>query len=219
VLLVGHNPGFADLLALLVPQDELEVPKDGKLMPTATLARLAMPDDWSRLGAGNARLLSLTRPRSLPKKFPFPSPFGAEERDRPAYYYTQSSAIPYQVTEDGVRILVISSSKKKHFVMPKGIKEPGLSPQASAAKEALEEAGILGTMGEQPVGSYNYQKWGASVTVDVYPMEVTEIIPEAQWEERHRGREWVAPEEAAARVKQRELAPMILGLAERLRAG
>lgn len=219
VLLVGHNPGLADLLSFLVPRTEPGAPKDGKLMSTGALARLALPDDWSNLAAGSGRLLSHTHPQSLPKKFPCPSPFGEEERDRPAYYYTQSSAIPYQITEQGVRILVISSSKKKHFVMPKGIKEPGLTPQDSAAKEAEEEAGVVGAMGDQSLGSYVYEKWGATVTVDVYPLEVREMIPDREWEERHRGRDWVSPEVAAAQVKQRELGPMILALAERIGAG
>jgi phosphohistidine phosphatase len=65
ILLVGHNPGMEDLLAYLCG-GKAAVPEDGKLMPTATLARLRLPDDWSRLEYGCARLVSLTRPRSLP---------------------------------------------------------------------------------------------------------------------------------------------------------
>lgn len=37
-----------------------------------------------------------------------------------------------------------------------------------------------------------------------------------KWQERHRWREWVTPEQAAARLKQAELGPMVLSLAERL---
>jgi phosphohistidine phosphatase len=99
------------------------------------------------------------------------------------------------------QILVISSSKKKHFVVPKGIKEPGLTPQASAAKEAREEAGVEGRVGDDPVGSYTYGKWGSTCTVDVYPMEVTEVLPEEEWEERYRGRQWISPEQAVGRLK------------------
>jgi phosphohistidine phosphatase len=42
------------------------MPEDGKLLPTATLARLRMPKDWTRLERGCARMVVLTRPRSLP---------------------------------------------------------------------------------------------------------------------------------------------------------
>jgi phosphohistidine phosphatase len=216
VLLVGHNPGMEDLLDYLVGS-QLPEPDDGKLMPTAALARLRMPDDWRKLQAGCVTLLSLVRPGELPDKFPFPLPDGKELRDRPAYYYTQSSVIPYRLRNGEPEVLVISSSKKKHFVVPKGIKDPGLTPQESAAKEAHEEAGVEGKVDEAPIGSYSYEKWGATCTVDVYPMEVTRVLPEDEWEEKHRGRDWVSPEQAAKRLKQREIAPMVGELAQRLR--
>jgi phosphohistidine phosphatase len=65
VLLVGHNPGLEDLLAWL-GGEAVTVPGDGKLLPTATVAALELPDDWSGLGAGSARPLLLMRPKQLP---------------------------------------------------------------------------------------------------------------------------------------------------------
>jgi phosphohistidine phosphatase len=208
VMLVGHNPGLEELLVWLV-SDAVVVPDDGKLLPTATLARLQMPADWRELKAGCARLDSITRPGTLPKKFPYPGPDGKELRDRPAYYYTQSSVIPYRLRDGKPEILVIASSKKHHLVVPKGIKDPGLSPRESAAKEALEEAGIEGEIAETALGSYTCEKWGATCTVAVYPMKVTRVIAEEDWEERHRGREWVTPDMAASRLKQEELRPLV----------
>lgn len=64
VLLVGHNPGLEQLLMHLAGE-ELEIPHDGKLLPTGTVARLEMPDDWDRLPLGSGQLLSITRPRSI----------------------------------------------------------------------------------------------------------------------------------------------------------
>ncbi len=64
VLMVGHNPGLEDLVDYLCG-GPLERPMDGKLLPTAALARLQMPNDWSQLEPGCAQLLSLTRPRDL----------------------------------------------------------------------------------------------------------------------------------------------------------
>lgn len=64
VLLVGHNPGLEDLVRYLAA-DEAEEPLDGKLLPTAALARLEMPDDWSALEVGCAQLVDVTRPRKL----------------------------------------------------------------------------------------------------------------------------------------------------------
>ena len=74
-MLVGHNPGVEQLLSYLV-EDEIAIPDDGKLLPTATLARLILNCEWDKVGAGCARLDSITRPGSLPEKFPFPGPWG-----------------------------------------------------------------------------------------------------------------------------------------------
>jgi phosphohistidine phosphatase len=208
VMLVGHNPGLEELLVWLAGE-AVAVPEDGKLLPTATLARLQMPADWRALVAGCARLESITRPGTLPKKFPYPAPDGKELRDRPAYYYTQSSVIPYRVRGGKLEILVIASSKKHHLVVPKGIKSPGLTPQESAAHEALEEAGVEGEVADTALGSYTCEKWGATCTVAVYPMKVTRVIPEEEWEESHRGRQWVSPEKAAGELKQPELRPLV----------
>ena len=215
VLLVGHNPGLEMLLSFLV-DGALPLPEDGKLLPTATLARLTIDSGWGDLQAGCARLESITRPGELPEKFPFPGPGSDDLRDRPAYYYTQSSVIPYRLKDGRVEIMVILSSKKKHWVVPKGIKEPGLSPQVSAAHEAFEEAGVEGQVDEAPIGSYRYQKWGAECVVDVYPMAVQRVIPEQEWEERHRGRQWVSPEQAAEHLNQPQLKPLVHELAARL---
>ncbi|MEA2078514.1 MAG: histidine phosphatase family protein [Pseudomonadota bacterium] len=217
VMLAGHNPGLEELLIYLT-DGELPVADDGKLLPTAAIARLSMPEQWAELSEACAGLIALMRPEQLPGKFPFPDHTGTELRDRPAYYYTQSSVIPYRLRNGHPEILVILSSQKKHFVVPKGIKDPGLSPQDSAAKEAREEAGVEGRVMEPAIGFYRYEKWGAICTVDVYAMEVTAVVPEHEWQESHRGREWVSPEEAAERLKQKALAPMVLALAEKLRA-
>lgn len=64
VMLVGHNPGLEELLHFLAGGSAPHYP-DGKLLPTATLARLEMPKDWTQLPPGCARVLSITRPADL----------------------------------------------------------------------------------------------------------------------------------------------------------
>ncbi len=214
IMLVGHNPGLEDLLEYL-SSTSISIPEDGKLLPTAALARLEIPETWQDLAAQCAKLKDLVRPANLPNKFPFPAPHGKESRERPAYYYSQSSVIPFRKSKNGIEILVISSSKKKHFVVPKGIHDPGMSAEASAAQEAREEAGVEGEVLSKRLGKYVYDKWGAACTVTVYPMRVSHVIPEAEWREHHRGREWVSPKEAKARLKQRALVPLVDELVKR----
>lgn len=64
VLLVGHNPELEDLLMYLVGAKN--VPSINKVLPTAALARLAMPDDWTQLPLECAQLVSIIHARSLP---------------------------------------------------------------------------------------------------------------------------------------------------------
>jgi phosphohistidine phosphatase len=63
VMLVGHNPGLEDLLIYLAAN---QPPPSDKLMPTAALAILHMPADWSTLASHCAKLVSITRPNDLP---------------------------------------------------------------------------------------------------------------------------------------------------------
>lgn len=63
VLLVGHNPDLENLLHYLVA--DIEIPEDGKLLATATLAVLKMPDDWTELTEHCAELMMITRASSL----------------------------------------------------------------------------------------------------------------------------------------------------------
>ena len=214
VMLVGHNPGLEDLLKYLAGST-VSVPSADHLLPTATLARLGMPGSWRALRAGCANLIEIVQPDNLPKLFPFPAPYGEELRKRPAYYYSQSSVIPFRKSRHGIEILVISSSKKKHYVVPKGIHDPGMTAEASAAKEAWEEAGVEGKVLGKRLGDYVYRKWGADCTVTVFPMRVERTIPEREWKESHRGREWVSPSRAKSRLKQKALAPMVDELVRR----
>jgi len=211
LMIVGHNPGLESLLCYLADK-KIKMPADGKLFPTATLAVFDLDVIWKKIAQGCAHLDCLTNSKSLPKTFPFPLPFGKDQRIRPAYYYNQSSVIPYRYKNGKLQILVVSSSKRKHFVVPKGIKEPGLSPQDSAAKEAYEEAGVQGKVVAAPIGTYFYEKWDAQCEVIVYAMKVTKVLEDKHWEEKHRGRTWLSPKAAAKTLHQQALIPMVLSL-------
>lgn len=67
IMIVGHNPGFEELVDYL-GGDRVAIPVHGKLMPTAAVARLQMPDQWLRLEPGCALGVSITRVRDLEAK-------------------------------------------------------------------------------------------------------------------------------------------------------
>lgn len=66
VMVIGHNPGLEDLLLYLAPAAEAQRHKD-KLLTTATLARLGLPEEEWLLKRGAATLLQFVRPRDLPE--------------------------------------------------------------------------------------------------------------------------------------------------------
>ncbi len=61
VLLVGHNPGLEELLIFL-SEAMITIPEDGKLLPTAALARLVVSCKWAEVAKNCAGLIEVKRP-------------------------------------------------------------------------------------------------------------------------------------------------------------
>ncbi|MEQ1637473.1 MAG: histidine phosphatase family protein [Methylococcales bacterium] len=64
ILLVGHNPALEDFLIELT-HEPMEIPDDGKIMPTTALAQLQYTGAWSKLASHKASLVRLTRVKTL----------------------------------------------------------------------------------------------------------------------------------------------------------
>jgi len=67
VLMIGHNPGLAELVLLLTPdQPGATLRREVAIKyPTASLAELHVVGDWAALLPGEARLMRFIRPRDL----------------------------------------------------------------------------------------------------------------------------------------------------------
>lgn len=63
LMVVGHNPGLEDLLFYLTV--EVDIPDDGKVLPTATVAVLDTERDWQDLEHASCNLQAITRGRYL----------------------------------------------------------------------------------------------------------------------------------------------------------
>lgn len=114
---------------------------------------------------------------------------------KPAWLFRQSAAIPFREVEGVLEIVLITARSADRWTIPKGVVDRGLSPEESAAKEALEEAGVVGQIIPHLVAEYQYAKWGGMCTVQVFPLAVTELL--AEWEESHH-RERITVEAAKA---------------------
>jgi phosphohistidine phosphatase len=131
---------------------------------------------------------------------------------KPGYFCRQSGVIPYRLRKGSLEILLITSRKERCWIIPKGIIEHEYSARNSAAKEALEEAGVKGNVHRKLLGVYRNRKLGQTCTVKVYPMLVTRIYK--VWKEADREREWVSVKQALKRVRNQELKRVIKKLPE-----
>lgn len=124
----------------------------------------------------------------------------------------QTGVAPYRHVAGSAEVLLITSRRAGHWLVPKGNIEANLRPRDSAAREAWEEAGVLGVVHQQMIGTYRYIKRGAPQIVRLYPMAVLEELE--HWPEmRQRDRQWLPIEQAAALVFHDELRAAIERLA------
>lgn len=71
----------------------------------------------------------------------------------------QFAALPFRVETSGLQILLITSRETRRWVIPKGWPIRGLRPRDVAAREAFEEASLVGKIvGKRAIGSYHYSK-------------------------------------------------------------
>lgn len=112
----------------------------------------------------------------------------------------QAAAIPFCRREDGVYVCLIRRRDSKFWSIPKGFVDPGDTREETALNEAWEEAGLRGQLLGEAIGTYQYVKFRARLTVAVYMMEVHAEEPDWQ-EARLRERRWHPLEEAVTLLK------------------
>ena len=112
-----------------------------------------------------------------------------------------------------VEVLLITSLNSKRWILPKGWPEPELGPAENAAREAFEEAGVMGTISAEPIGSYHYLKerkdgGGIPCRVEVFALAVTKQLDD--WPEKgSRELLWLPLDQAAARIAEPSLRQML----------
>lgn len=125
----------------------------------------------------------------------------------------QYGALPWRIKNGALEVLLITSRETKRWVIPKGWPMQDVPPHEAAAREAFEEAGVLGETADAAVGSYPYAKRLKNgvlraCVVEVFPMSVARH--ERVWpEKKQRRRSWFAADAAADRVDEPELAALI----------
>jgi 8-oxo-dGTP pyrophosphatase MutT (NUDIX family) len=115
--------------------------------------------------------------------------------------------------------MLVTSRETRRWIIPKGWPKKGKSARRSAAREAFEEAGVVGAVGRRPVGSFSYKKRlknGKSIRckVRVFPLEVKR--QKKEWPEKQERRiKWLSAPKAAAKVKDPALCKIIRRVARK----
>jgi len=127
----------------------------------------------------------------------------------------QVGALPLRKTRDGLEVLLVSSRETGRWVIPKGWPSKRLSDPAAAAREAKQEAGVIGKISGMPIGSYRYRKIMLEetrvLTVACYVLWVKK--QRKRWREQDvRTRVWFSRDEAVRKVREPGLKTLIAGL-------
>jgi 8-oxo-dGTP pyrophosphatase MutT (NUDIX family) len=128
---------------------------------------------------------------------------------------TQFSALCWRVRKGKVQLLLITSRRRKRWIVPKGWPIDGKTPAQTALTEAWEEAGVVGVASDACIGVYSYARLREgedplACLAMLYPVKVKSIkknFPEV----RDRRRKWVSPKKAAKMVTEQELVKLMLG--------
>jgi 8-oxo-dGTP pyrophosphatase MutT (NUDIX family) len=118
----------------------------------------------------------------------------------------QAAAVPLR----NGQVCLVSSRSGKRWVVPKGCLEPGKTAAEIALEEAWEEAGLLGLLAHDPIGTYLYEKDGFLCYVVVFLLTVTDAVdgyPEVGLRERV----WLPVAQALPRLDDAGLRDIIRG--------
>lgn len=124
--------------------------------------------------------------------------------------FQQSGVIPYRVKNGKIEVLLITTRNRRNWIIPKGNVIDGMSPAISAAKEAWEEAGVIGQVDTKELDTYKYRKKGKTYKVKMFLLPV-ETVLEDYPEVGQRQRQWVNVAQAVRRVKKASIKRMLKG--------
>src|SRR5689334_16903023 len=93
-----------------------------------------------------------------------------------ARLHQQAAVIPYRIRNERIEVALVTTSRGKGWIVPKGSVDTGERPRDAAIREAEEEAGLRGIVTRKPLGRYRDVKGHGPCRVDVYLMRVTRVL-------------------------------------------
>lgn len=132
--------------------------------------------------------------------------------------HSQCAALCFRSKGKRYEFLLITSRDSGRWIVPKGWRIKNLTAAETAAREAFEEAGVVGQVGAQPIGTFQYEKsLGGGIwvpcRVKVFALEVRKLVkiyPEAH----QRQRKWFGKKRASQKVQESELRELIAAFSD-----
>lgn len=134
-----------------------------------------------------------------------------------AHVRRKAAVIPYRIHKRRIEVALVTTSKGKGWIVPKGSVDEGERPRDAAIREAEEEAGLRGVVARKPLGRYLHVNGHGRCRVDVYLMRVTKVL-EHWLEDELRRRCWMRVPDAADCLRE-ELQQFLDGLEGAIEAG
>jgi 8-oxo-dGTP pyrophosphatase MutT (NUDIX family) len=118
----------------------------------------------------------------------------------------QVAAVCFRIHDDRLEFLLVQTRRSGRWIFPKGGVEPGLTRSQSAAQEALEEAGVHGSIEEAPFARYAIEERGSGGKSSKNRAMIAAYLCAVAWltepHEANRNPTWFSPEEAKKRFGQ-----------------
>ena len=138
--------------------------------------------------------------------------------------HRQYGAVALRVgARDQLEVLLLTSRGSGRWVIPKGWPMRNRTPAGTARREAFEEAGVKGELwSKKPIGSFRYMKrdenFKGEILVRVFVLAVEQ--QKKDWPEKDERRvRWFSLRQAAALVKERDLARLLRSIPKLLFGG
>jgi 8-oxo-dGTP pyrophosphatase MutT (NUDIX family) len=130
----------------------------------------------------------------------------------------QVAALPFALRDGGFEVMMITARRDGRWILPKGWPESGEAYCDGAAREAVEEAGVEGSVHPSPVGDFTYKKvmrQGYSVPSQVFVFALQVRETHDSWPEKSaRKRRWVSLTKAASLAEDAGLERFLRDLAQ-----
>ncbi|CAM9732606.1 unnamed protein product [Chrysoparadoxa australica] len=131
-----------------------------------------------------------------------------------------TGTVPLITAGDGsISVVMVKSKRRSDWTLPKGGWEDDESAEEGAAREAYEEAGVLGKVGAR-LGTFEFSSRsnpGRTNRLTMFLLKVDEVLKE--WPEDERDRTMVTLTEAMATAARPEVAAALKAAAAQVEVG